>query len=314
MLNFHFRSLLGLMFGLSLMAGCTRAEEPAPVEIAETPVAIAFPGAVSDFHGYKTHTFVVDGCEAKVAEPKTVAAGKPWIWRAEFWDAFPAFDIALLERGYHLAYINVGNTHGAPDALKHWDPFYELLTQTYGFSKKPVLYGMSRGGLYVYRWTAENTDKVGVIVGDVPVCDFKIWPAAKGKGVGSTEDWRLLINDYHFANEAEALAYKGNPIDILEPIAEAKIPIIHFVGNADVTVPIEENTDILRERYLALDGEFALVVRDKGGHHAGGPVDATPLATFVTAHIGTGEEKAAAAKVALKSGEILIVSDNKEEK
>lgn len=308
-----------LLLSACSLTGCVQADTPAAVAPAVAPAGapaaaapaagVSWPGTVSDFHGYVTHDFKVDGCDAKVAEPKKAAAGKPWLWRAEFWDAFPALDIALLEKGYHLAYINVGNTHGAPSALKHWEPFYELLTKTYGFNKKPVMYGMSRGGLYVYRWTADNTEKVGVIVGDVPVCDFKSWPAAKGKGQGSPSDWTMLIDNYKFKDEAEALAYKGNPIDILAPIAKAKIPIIHMVGDADVTVPVEENTDVLRERYLRLGGEFATVIRDKGGHHGVGPVDATPLVNFILAHVGTGAEKVAAQKVALKSGESLTVPD-----
>lgn len=296
----------------SFLHSCVQADTPpgAPVEVPAAKIDdTVWPGTLSDFHGFVTHEFEVDGRRARVAEPKEAATGKPWIWRAEFWNEFPALDIALLEKGYHLAYIDVDNTHGSPKALKHWEPFYALLTGKYGFAKKPVMYGMSRGGLYVYRWTADNTEKVGVIVGDVPVCDFKSWPAAKGKGTGSPTDWTLLIENYGFKDEAEALAYKGNPIDILEPIAKAKIPIIHLVGDADTTVPVEENTDVLRERYLRLGGEFATVIRAGGGHHAGGPVDPTPLVNFIIAHIGTGAEKAAAAKVALKSGETLVVSD-----
>ena len=61
-----------------------------------------------------------------VVEPKQAAPGNPWIWRAMFWDAFPSVDLALLDKGFHLAYIEVGNTFGCPDAMGHWDPFYAL--------------------------------------------------------------------------------------------------------------------------------------------------------------------------------------------
>lgn len=298
--------LSSILFSFVLLSGCVRADNAAPVAKAALANE-AFPGTVSDFHGYICHTFTVDGCTAKVVEPKKAASGRPWIWRAEFWDAFPGIDLALLEKGYHLGFIDVGNTHGAPDALKHWTPFYNLLTKTYGLSIKPVLYGMSRGGLYVYRWAADNADKVGIIIGDAPVCDFKSWPAGKGKGTGSPADWAELLKDYHFKSEAEALAYKGNPIDILAPIAKAKIPIIHIVGNADVTVPVSENTDIMRERYLQLGGEFALIIKDKGGHHPHGLIDPTPVINFVIAHTTTGAEQIAAAKLAPKSGEIILI-------
>jgi len=35
----------------------------------------SFPGQTGDFHGFISHTFTVDGCNAIVAEPKTAATG-----------------------------------------------------------------------------------------------------------------------------------------------------------------------------------------------------------------------------------------------
>lgn len=269
--------------------------------------ADTFPGVVSDFHGYVCHTFTVNGRTAKVVEPNEAALGCPWVWRAAFWGRFPSVDLALLQEGYHLAFIDIGNTHGAFDALKHWDPFYNLLTQTHKLSKKPVFYGISRGGLYVYRWVSMNPDKAGVIIGDAPVCDFKSWPAGKGKGVGNVANWAELLNNYHFTSEAEALAYRGNPIDILAPIAKTNIPIIHVVGNADVSVPVSENTDIVRRRYLRLGGNFALIIKNQGEHHPHGLLDPSPIVDFVVAHLGSGPKQIAAAKTAPKSGEIILI-------
>ena len=102
--------------------------------------------------------------------------------------------------------------------------------------KKAVLEGLSRGGLYVYNWAAANQGKVGCIFGDAPVCDFKSWPGGKGKSKGSNADWKSILKCYHFASEQEALDYKGNPVDNLKPLAEAKIPIIHIYGDADTVV------------------------------------------------------------------------------
>ena len=132
----------------------------------------AFPGDKADYHGYDRFDFTLDGCAALVVTPKSAATGNPWIWRAEFFDHRPETDLALLEKGFHLAYIHVGNTFGCPSAMAHWQVFYKELTEKYGLSRKPVLEGLSRGGLYVYNWAAANPDKVGCILGDNPVCDF----------------------------------------------------------------------------------------------------------------------------------------------
>jgi len=92
--------------------------------------------------------------------------------------------------------------------------FYKTLTEDHGLSKHPVLEGLSRGGLYVYNFAGAHPDQVGAIIGDNPVCDFKSWPRQRQRP-GSAGDWKELINDYHFKDEAEALAYTKNPIDNL---------------------------------------------------------------------------------------------------
>jgi pimeloyl-ACP methyl ester carboxylesterase len=246
--------------------------------------ATALPGEKSDYHGFDRYDFTCDGCKALLVAPKTAAPGTPWIWRAEFFDHRPEADLALLGKGFHLAFIEVGNTFGCPDAMAHWAVFHKLLTEQYGLSKKPVLEGLSRGGLYVYNWAAANPDKVSCIYGDNPVCDFKSWPGGKGKGPGSPDDWKKLIGDYHFASEQEALAYAKNPIDNLKPLADAKIPVIHLCGDADEVVPYPENTVILKERYEKLGGSITVIVKPGFKHHPHGLDDPTPIVDFILKH------------------------------
>ena len=75
--------------------------------------------------------------------------------------------------------------------------------------------------------------------------------------------------------------WKGNPIDILEPIAKAKIPIIHVVGDADDAVPIDENTMVLKERYEKLGGHVELIVKKGVGHHPHSLADPTPIVDYI---------------------------------
>jgi hypothetical protein len=189
--------------------------------------------------------------------------------------------------------------------MKHFDTFYAVMTTQYGLSPKPALEGLSRGGLYAYRWAYVNTGKVGCIYGDAPVCDMKSWPGGKGKGEGSPHDWQEAIKDYHFADEQEMMDFKGNPIDILAPIAAANIPIIHVCGDADTVVPESENTDIVRKRYLALGGEFALIVKLGCDHHPHGLADPSPVVNFILAHCTEGEAAQKALTIAPKPGSIL---------
>jgi len=243
-----------------------------------------FPGAKTEWRGFDRYNFVVDSRNTLVVVPKQAAAGKPWIWRAEFFDHRPEADVALVSKGFHLVYMDVGNTFGCPDAMAHWAVLYKLLTEEHGLSKKPALEGLSRGGLYVYNWAAANPDKVSCIYGDNPVCDFKSWPGGKGKGPGSPDDWKELIRCYHFDSEEQALAYTKNPIDTLKPLADAKIPIIHLCGDADEVVPYPENTVILKDRYEKLGGNISVIVKPGFKHHPHGLDDPTPIVNFILEH------------------------------
>lgn len=237
---------------------------------------------VDVWNGFTRHTFSVDGCKAWVVDPKNPLPGKPWSWCMEFPDAFVERCAApkLLEKGFYHVHIEVGNTFGSPGAVKHFNAFYEVLAAR-GFAKKTVLIGLSRGGLYSYRWASENPERVAVIYGDAPVCDFKSWPGGKGKGKGSPGDWAALQSCYGFTNETQALAYTRNPIDVLEPLAKAHIALIHVVGDADDAVPVAENTAIIEERYKKLGGVIQVIHKPGVGHHPHGLDDCAPVVDFI---------------------------------
>jgi len=268
-----------------------------------------FPGPAKDYHGFSMHDLMVDGCDGRVVQPDNPLPGRHWIWRTMFWDAFPGADLAFLKAGFYVAYLDVGNTFGCPDAMKHFDVFYNTMVREYGFSKKAVLEGLSRGGLYAYRWAYVNTDKVGCIYGDAPVCDMKSWPGGMGKGKGSPKDWQAAIEAYHFTNADEMKPFKGNPIDILEPIAAAHIPIIHVCGDKDTVVPADENTDIVRSRYMALGGDFALIVKRGCDHHPHGLADPSPVVDFVLAHCARKEAPKEALKRAPRPGSVITLAE-----
>lgn len=233
-----------------------------------------------NYRGYRLKKFIFDSCECMIVEPANPLPGKLWVWKAEFFQAFPDFELEMLKRGFYLAYMNVGNTFGCQSAMKHFDAFHNELVGKLGFSKRPVMLGLSRGGLYIYNWSVNNTDKVACLYADNAVCDFKSWPGGKGKGKGSPSDWAKLQADYGFASEKEALEYGGNPVDNLEVLAKAGIPLVHTTGTEDDVVPMEENTDIVESRYKKLGG-LIRVFRHPGGHHPHGLEDPEPLIDFI---------------------------------
>ena len=57
-----------------------------------------------------------------------------------------------------------------------------------------------------------------------------------------------------------------NPIDLLAPLAKAKVPILHIHGDKDKVVPLETNSAEVAKRYKALGGTMELVVVPGKGH------------------------------------------------
>lgn len=226
----------------------------------------------TNWKGFERTHFTVKGKKAQLTFPKKALPGKPWLWRARFPDYHSEIDSVLLVKGYHIAYVNTDNQYGSAKAVAVWNTFYKYVTQTYQLQDKVALHGHSRGGLFIYNWAKQNPEKVTCIYGDAVVCDFKSWPAGFGASKGGKKEWGSLKTEYRFKNDAEAKAYKDNPIDNLEGLAKAGIPILHTVSLKDEVVPPEENTLLLVNNYIRLGGVATVVpcksdVQKAKGHH-----------------------------------------------
>jgi len=117
-------------------------------------------------------------------------------------------------------------------------------------------------------------------------------PTTWGSPASSTptppKAWAACLQAYRFADEAAALDYRGNPLDALAPLAEARVAIIHVVGDADDVVPPEENTAIVAARYAELGGTMEVIHKPGGGHHPHGLDDPRPVVNFILRHAATG--------------------------
>jgi lysophospholipase L1-like esterase/pimeloyl-ACP methyl ester carboxylesterase len=238
-------------------------------------------GTKSNYHGYECIDFTYKGNACKIAKPKFIAKGKPWIWRARFWGHEPQTDIALLERGYHLVYCDVAELFGNQVAVDRWNDFYQFL-QKGGLAKKTVLEGFSRGGLYIYSWALQNPEKVACIYADAPVLDIKSWP---GKfypvGGSNLETWEACKKAFGFKSDEEAKAAKVSPIDKVEQIAKLKIPLLHVCGLADRTVPYIYNTKPFAEKIIQYGGSIKVIEKPGVDHHPHSLKNPQPIVDFI---------------------------------
>ena len=238
-----------------------------------------FPGETSDWNGFVRHDFQVAGRDVIIVAPDEAAPGKPWIWRARFWGHEPQAEIALLKQGFHVAYCDVADLFGSPIAVAYWNAFHAKLTKEYDLAKRPALKGLSRGGLIIYNWAKDNPDKVACIYADAPVCDIRSWP----RDQSSAKTWEKCKTVYGIT-DTEAETFTGNPIDGLEVLVNANVPLLHVVGDADKVVPVADNTAVLAERYRALGGSIEVISKPGIGHHPHSLEDPAPIVNFILQH------------------------------
>ena len=259
--------LLAALVALAVPAASLRAAWPS--------------GRSSEWHGYPRRDFVLpgDGARCIVVSPKSPAEGAPWIWRARFWGQQPALDLQLLAKGFHLAYCDVGGLFGAPAAVERWNKFHSLAVKE-GLSTRPVLEGMSRGGLIIINWASANPDKVSAIYGDNPVCNFNSWPGGRN-GKFSKGDWSRCLKAYGISAEAARAHRQPLSPETLKPLAGGNIPIALVLGAADKVVPPGENGELLARHYQALGGPVKVWRKPGKGHHPHGLNPPDELAAWI---------------------------------
>jgi len=264
---------------------------------------------ISDYNGYVCHTFDFDGREAKIAEPKTALQGRPWIWRIMFWDAFNSADLALLGRGFHVGYVDTGDTFANAAAIALLDSFYARVTGQLGLSKRPALEGLSRGGFASYRWAYFNPDKVGCLYADAPLCDINIIKRHGDDPSMISDFWRKVCDAYGHTDWTQPLSIEGNAVAdaTLSILAKAGIPIIHVCGSEDDAATNFNNNDVVQAKYPALGGEFVLIMKEGCGHHPHGLTDPTLVVDYIVGKCAEGPAAVEARARAPRGGSVITM-------
>ena len=206
-------------------------------------------------------TFDFEGHEAFLITSSKGASGNsmPWVWYAPTLPGLPGPEEdwmfkKYLDAGIAIAGIDIGESYGSPTDREVFSAFHRELVHKQNFSKKPCLLARSRGGLILYNWAIENPLYISCIAGIYPVCDLQFYPGLKAE-CAATE----MTEEQFFS--------KYNPIDRVEPLAKANVPIFHIHGDRDAVVPLEANSGELAKRFHQLGGNITLRVVIGQGHN-----------------------------------------------
>ena len=180
-----------------------------------------------------------------VIVPKTVAPGKPWVFRADRIGRDAAvIDLALLAKGFHIVIAPLVAQSGP--VREQWDAVYKLMTD-HGFSRKPVMEGAGTAAGEAYAWAIENPDKVSCIYGENPAL--------------------------------HSLMSKKPLLDNLAPLAKAGVPLIHVCGSLDPW--LDDQTRVVEKRYKDLGGQITVIVEEGTGHFPLGPTKPKVIADMI---------------------------------
>jgi pimeloyl-ACP methyl ester carboxylesterase len=196
---------------------------------------------------YDRYSFQVSGVEGtvNVIVPKKTAPGKPWVFRADYVSPEAVVDLALLAHGYHIVTGPVPYNADGP-SLQSWNAVYKLLTDE-GFSKKPVLEGAGGAAGEAYAWAVANPDKVACVYGENPVL-------------------RCTMT-------------KAQPLDNLDALAKAGVPLLHVCGSLDPM--LNDHTRAAEKRCKELGGSMTVIVQEGVGHYPTGSKDPKPVVDFI---------------------------------
>ena len=165
---------------------------------------------------------------------------------------------AFLNAGISLASCDLGEVRGAPGSTGKFTLFYDAMVKR-GYSAKPILLGQSRGGIMTLAWAVRHPDKITAWAGIYPVCNIASYPLRFSKD--------QTLADYGMDEPSlRAKLDELNPIANLAGLAQHKVPLFSVHGDKDGTVPYDENTKLLKERYEAAGGTCEVKIIPGRGH------------------------------------------------
>ena len=230
------------------------------------------------WNGFDGITFDFSDRKATVIFPKNPCENQKWILKTEYSDAFPNFEIELLNQGYGRVFITNRSRWCVAGDLEAKAALCEFLHTELGWNKKCFLVGMSCGGLVGIYFAATYPQYVAGMYLDAPVTNLLSCPCNVGLAQGKIYDEFCKVTGM---TVVDLINYRNHPIDRVDDLLIGNIPILLICGDCDIEVPYEENGKVFAEKYQIKGGTIKSILVPGRGHHPHGLEDMTPMLEFV---------------------------------
>ena len=219
-----------------------------------------------EWQGYDGVSFSFEGRDCRLIKPKCAPNGK-WALKTEYGDAFPATEVEMLSRGWHVAFQSNVTRWATKEDIAQKARFIRFVAEEFDLPARVSTVGMSCGGLIATTLAETYPELVDVLYIDAPVLNLLSCPC----DLGISESH--LFDEFHRVtglSKIDMLSYRDHPIDKMDVLIKNDIPVVLIVGDSDPVVPYVENGAILEKYYKENGGRIRVWVKPGCAHHPHG--------------------------------------------
>ena len=240
------------------------------------------------WYGFNRKVFEFKGRQATVAFPKENDKRMRWVLKTEYREDFPETEIQLLEKGFHVAWLETANLFAVKEDCDLKAEFCDYLHKEYGLCEKCALVGFSCGGAHAVNFAGFYPEKVSCMFIDAPVLNFLSFPGKIGNSICENA-WNIdFVKCYPGITRTKLFGFDNHPIGKVNILKENRIPIIMLYGTDDAVVDYNENGRLLELEYADCPELLKAIPRTAQGHHPHGflenPEDKYTVRDFIIAN------------------------------